>query len=183
MTYTGYYTRKYVEPETVKFVGHDDNDIIIIRYAEVLLNYAEAKEMLGQLTQDDLDKSINLLRDRVGMVHMTLTPPAGSDIRTEIRRERRVELFLEGHRYMDIIRWKQGELLGQPLLGVRRDYLDQSRLKIKLSELKWQSVNGKEYLILESNRTFDPNKNYLRPIPFKQMQLNPNLAPNNPGWN
>ena len=39
MTYTGYYMRKYVEPETVKFVGHDDNDIIFIRYAEVLLNY------------------------------------------------------------------------------------------------------------------------------------------------
>lgn len=51
MTYTGYYMRKYVEPETVKFVGHDDNDIIFIRYAEVLLNYAEAKEQLGTLTQ------------------------------------------------------------------------------------------------------------------------------------
>ena len=183
MTYTGYYMRKYVEPETVKFVGHDDNDIIFIRYAEVLLNYAEAKEQLGTLTQTDLDKSINLLRDRVGMVHMTLTPPAGSDIRTEIRRERRVELFFEGQRYFDIIRWKQGELLGKPLLGVRKDYLDQSRLEIKLSDLKWQSVNGKDYLVLEANRTFDAGKNYLLPIPFTQMQMNPNLAPNNPGWN
>ena len=183
MTYTGYYMRKYVEPETVKFVGHDDNDIIFIRYAEVLLNYAEAKEQLGTLTQTDLDKSINLLRDRVGMVHMTLTPPAGSDIRTEIRRERRVELFFEGQRYFDIIRWKQGELLGKPLLGVRKDYLDQSRLKISLSNLKWKSVNGKDYLILEANRTFDAGKNYLLPIPFAQMQMNPNLAPNNPGWN
>ncbi len=183
MTYTGYYMRKYVEPETVKFVGHDDNDIIFIRYAEVLLNYAEAKEQLGTLTQTDLDKSINLLRDRVGMVHMTLTPPAGSDIRTEIRRERRVELFFEGQRYFDIIRWKQGDLLGKPLLGVRKDYLDQSRLKISLSNLKWKSVNGKDYLILEANRTFDAGKNYLLPIPFAQMQMNPNLAPNNPGWN
>lgn len=182
MTYTGYYMRKYVEPETVKFVGHDDNDIIFIRYAEVLLNYAEAKEQLGTLTQTDLDKSINLLRDRVGMVHMTLTPPAGSDIRTEIRRERRVELFFEGQRYFDIIRWKQGELLGKPLLGVRKDYLDQSRLEIKLSDLKWKSVNGKDYLVLEANRTFDAGKNYLLPIPFTQMQMNPNLAPNNPGW-
>ena len=182
MTYTGYYMRKYVEPETVKFVGHDDNDIIFIRYAEVLLNYAEAKEQLGTLTQTDLNKSINLLRDRVGMVHMTLTPPAGSDIRTEIRRERRVELFFEGQRYFDIIRWKQGDLLGKPLLGVRKDYLDPSRLEIKLSDLKWKSVNGKEYLILEANRTFDAGKNYLLPIPFTQMQMNPNLAPNNPGW-
>lgn len=185
MSYTGYYMRKYVEPSTVKDVGHDDNDIVLIRYAEVLLNYAEAKEQLGTLTQSDIDKTINLLRDRVGMVHLNLSEiPAGSDIRTEIRRERRVELFFEGHRYFDIIRWKQGEILGEDLLGVRKDYLDPARLKEGIiGNLKWKTVNGKEYLVLESGRTFDPEKNYLLPVPFTQMQLNPQLAPNNPGWN
>ena len=185
MSYTGYYMRKYVEPSTVKDVGHDDNDIVLIRYAEVLLNYAEAKEQLGTLTQSDIDKTINLLRDRVGMVHLKLSEiPAGSDIRTEIRRERRVELFFEGHRYFDIIRWKQGEILGEDLLGVRKDYLDPVRLKEGIiGNLKWKTVNGKEYLVLESGRTFDPEKNYLLPVPFTQMQLNPQLAPNNPGWN
>lgn len=185
MSYTGYYMRKYVEPSTVKDVGHDDNDIVLIRYAEVLLNYAEAKEQLGTLTQSDIDKTINLLRARVGMVHLKLSEiPAGSDIRTEIRRERRVELFFEGHRYFDIIRWKQGEILGEDLLGVRKDYLDPARLKEGIiGNLKWKTVNGKEYLVLESGRTFDPEKNYLLPVPFTQMQLNPQLAPNNPGWN
>ena len=185
MSYTGYYMRKYVEPSTVKDVGHDDNDIVLIRYAEVLLNYAEAKEQLGTLTQSDIDKTVNLLRDRVGMVHLKLSEiPAGSDIRTEIRRERRVELFFEGHRYFDIIRWKQGEILGEDLLGVRKDYLDPARLKEGIiGNLKWKTVNGKEYLVLESGRTFDPEKNYLLPVPFTQMQLNPQLAPNNPGWN
>lgn len=185
MSYTGYYMRKYVEPSTVKDVGHDDNDIVLIRYAEVLLNYAEAKEQLGTLTQSDIDKTINLLRDRVGMAHLKLSEiPAGSDIRTEIRRERRVELFFEGHRYFDIIRWKQGEILGEDLLGVRKDYLDPSRLKEGIiGNLKWKTVNGKEYLVLESGRTFNPEKNYLLPVPFTQMQLNPQLAPNNPGWN
>lgn len=185
MSYTGYYMRKYVEPSTMKDVGHDDNDIVLIRYAEVLLNYAEAKEQLGTLTQSDIDKTINLLRDRVGMVHLKLSEiPAGSDIRTEIRRERRVELFFEGHRYFDIIRWKQGEILGEDLLGVRKDYLDPARLKEGIiGNLKWKTVNGKEYLVLESGRTFDPEKNYLLPVPFTQMQLNPQLAPNNPGWN
>ena len=185
MSYTGYYMRKYVEPSTVKDVGHDDNDIVLIRYAEVLLNYAEAKQQLGTLTQSDIDKTINLLRDRVGMVHLKLSEiPAGSDIRTEIRRERRVELFFEGHRYFDIIRWKQGEILGEDLLGVRKDYLDPARLKEGIiGNLKWKTVNGKEYLVLESGRTFDPEKNYLLPVPFTQMQLNPQLAPNNPGWN
>ena len=185
MSYTGYYMRKYVEPSTVKDVGHDDNDIVLIRYAEVLLNYAEAKEQLGTLTQSDIDKTINLLRDRVGMVHLKLSEiPAGSDIRTEIRRERRVELFFEGHRYFDIIRWKQGEILGEDLLGVRKDYLDPARLKEGIiGNLKWKTVNGKEYLVLESGRTFNPEKNYLLPVLFTQMQLNPQLAPNNPGWN
>lgn len=183
MTYTGYYMRKYVEPSTVKYVSHDDNDIVMMRYAEVLLNYAEAKELDGKLTQADLDKSINLLRKRVGMVPMELGKlPAGSDIRTEIRRERSVELFYEGHRYFDIIRWRIGETLGEDLVGVNRRWLDQSRLKVNLSQLQWVTIDGEQYLLLETNRTFDPNKHYLLSIPFKQMQLNPNLAPNNPGW-
>lgn len=185
MTYSGYYMRKYVEPSTVKYVGHDDNDLVMLRYAEVLLNYAEAKEMLGQLTQADLDKSINLLRDRVGMVHMELSNlPAGSDIRTEIQRERRIELFFEGHRYFDIIRWKQGHILGEDLLGVNKRWLDQSRLAVDLDkDLTWKTKDGQQYLLIETGRTFNPDKHYLLPIPFKQMQLNPNLAPQNPGWN
>lgn len=184
MTYSGYYMRKYVEPSTVRYVSHDDNDIVMIRFAEVLLNYAEAKERLGQLTQADLDKTINKIRDRVGMVHMKLDDlPDGSDIRTEIQRERRVELFFEGHRYFDIIRWKQGHLLGEDLIGVNRRWLDQSRLAVRLdTDLTWVTKDGQKYLLIETGRRFDPEKNYLLPIPFKQMQLNPNLGPQNPGW-
>ena len=185
MTYSGYYMRKYIEPSTVKYVGHDDNDLVMIRYAEVLLNYIEAKERSGGVTQDDLDRTINLLRRRVGMVDMKLDAlPEGSDIRTEIQRERRVELFFEGHRYFDIIRWKQGHLLGEDLLGVNKRWLDQSRLAVDLNkDLTWKTKNGQQYLIIETGRTFNPDKHYLLPIPFKQMQLNPNLAPQNPGWN
>ncbi|MBR0299484.1 MAG: RagB/SusD family nutrient uptake outer membrane protein, partial [Bacteroidales bacterium] len=148
------------------------------------LNYAEAKERLGTLTQADIDKTINRLRDRVGMVHMDMNDlPAGSDIRREIQRERRVELFFEGHRYFDIIRWKQGHLLGEDLLGVNRRWLDQSRLSVNLDrDLTWKTKNGQKYLLIETGRKFDPGKNYLLPIPFKQMRLNPNLT-QNPGWN
>jgi hypothetical protein len=184
MTYTGYYVRKYVEPAKTAQVSQDDNDIIIFRYAEVLLNYAEAKERAGKLTQADLDRSINLLRDRVGMVHMELgNLPAGSDIRTEIRRERRVELFLEGHRYLDIIRWKEGWRLGEDLLGVNRNWLDLGKLSptLDLNQLKWKDIDGGKYLILESGRNFQ-EKHYLFSLPFEQMQRNPNLLPNNPGW-
>lgn len=183
MTYTGYYMRKYVEPSTVKHVTHDDNDIIILRYAEVLLNYAEARLMGGELTQEDLDISVNQLRDRVGMVRMDLSSlPAGSDILTEIRRERRVELFFEGHRYFDIKRWGQGHLLGQDLLGVNRAWIDQSRIRPSLSTLSWKHADGGDYLLLETGRRFEPGKHELFPVPFVQMQLNPNLKPQNPGW-
>lgn len=183
MTYSGYYMRKYVEPSTVQYVSHDDNDIVLFRYAEILLNYAEAKEMLGTLSQTDIDNTINRIRDRVGMVHLELgNLPAGSDIRTEIRRERRVELFFEGHRYFDIIRWKQGELLAEDLLGVNRRWLDQDRLSVDLSSLSWQEKDGEEYMLIETGRRFEDPKHYLLPVPFKQMQLNPHLAPNNPGW-
>lgn len=184
MTYSGYYMRKCVEPSTVQYVSHDDNDIVIIRYAEVLLNYIEAKERLGTVSQDDLDMTVNRLRDRVGMVHLKLDNlPSGSDIRTEIQRERRVELFFEGHRYFDIIRWKQGELLAGDLLGVNRRWLDQSRLSENLNDLSWKTVDGEQYLLIETGRRFDPGRHYLLPVPFAQMQLNPDLAPNNPGWN
>ena len=185
-TYSGYYMRKYVEPSTVQYVSHDDNDIIQIRFAEVLLNYAEAKNELGTLNQDDLDKSINLLRDRVGMVHLDLADlPAGSDITTEIRRERRVEMFFEGFRYFDIIRWKQGELLGEDLLGVNKRWLDGDRLNIDLdaSTLNWVTADdGEQYLLLETGRRFEDPRHYLMPVPFAQYQLNKNLLPNNPGW-
>ena len=141
-------------------------------------------ENATNLSQEDLDITINKIRDRVGMVHMKLADlPEGSDIRKEIQRERRVELFFEGHRYFDIIRWKQGELLAEDLLGVNRRWLDQSRLSVNLGGLTWKTKNGQQYLLIEEGRQFNPEKHYLLPVPFKQMQLNPNLAPQNPGWN
>lgn len=184
MTYSGYYTRKYAEISTSYYVGHDDNDIVMFRLGEVLLNYAEAHFMKGDLTQEDLDKSINLLRDRVGMVHLTFDNiPAGSDMLSEIRRERKVELFFEGMRPFDLKRWKMGEVFGQDLLGVNKRWIDQSRTRVQLNTLNWKTVNGESYLLIEEGRKFDPKKNYLFPIPFAQMQLNPNLKPQNPGWN
>ncbi len=100
---------------------------IIFRYAEALLIYAEARAELGELTQDDLDITVNKLRDRVGMPHLSLDPgyvdPYGefttargydgvpvSNILQEIRRERRVEFACEGYRYDDLKRWRAHHL-------------------------------------------------------------------------
>ncbi|MGL4852472.1 MAG: RagB/SusD family nutrient uptake outer membrane protein [Phocaeicola sp.] len=96
-------------------------DFPVIRYAEVLLTYAEAQAELGRLTQEELNNTINLIRDRAGMPHLTLTPgtdpvmqaafPGVSSLLLEIRRERRVELAFEGFRFDDLMRWKAGKLL------------------------------------------------------------------------
>lgn len=85
----------------------------MFRYAEVLLNYAEAKAEQGECTQEVLNKTINVLRDRVNMPHLTENPEmdykyAGyglSSLLIEIRRERRVELSFEYLRYQDTMRW------------------------------------------------------------------------------
>ena len=100
-------------------------DVPVIRFAETLLTYAEAKAELGQLTQGDLDRTINILRDRAGMPPMSMNPPIDPVQETrypnvnstqkneilEIRRERRVELALEGYRHDDLMRYAAGKLL------------------------------------------------------------------------
>ena len=125
---TGYHLIKYyILEQDKKGYGNETHDAPIIRYAEVLLSLAEAKAELGTLEQTDLDKTINVLRDRVDMPHMTLNPPMdpkyadlgiSSDL-VEIRRERRVELSFENLRYQDLMRWAQGDKLKERVLGIR----------------------------------------------------------------
>ncbi|QTD37295.1 RagB/SusD family nutrient uptake outer membrane protein [Polaribacter batillariae] len=107
-------------------------DLPLYRYAEVLLIYAEAKAELGELTQSDLDKSINKLRSRVGVAPLKINPPIDPSQEAlypnvsssqkaeilEVRRERRVELFGEGHRYTDMMRWKVGKIFEKPQRGI-----------------------------------------------------------------
>lgn len=175
-TITGYYFNKYVELSTVPMVGRDVNDIILLRYAEILLMYAEARLEQGTLTQEDLDITINLLRDRVGMKHMVITELEANelDLREEIHRERRVELALEGQRYFDILRWREGEKLADDVKGTNANWLPDY---LNLSTLRTDE-NG--FIIVSSGRTF-AERNYLWPVPLPQLERNPDLG-QNPGW-
>lgn len=118
--------------ETHNGWGENITDLPIIRYAEVLLNYAEAKAELGTLTQSDLNATVNLIRRRVSMPDMTMDvaidpmlekqyPNVSGSLKNvilEIRRERRVELACEGFRHGDTMRWAVGEIYNQPFEGV-----------------------------------------------------------------
>ncbi len=177
VTVTGFYFTKYVELSTVGSVTQDQNDIHLLRYGEILLTYAEARFEQGTLTQEDLNNTINLLRTRVGMHPMVLTEleANGMDVRTEIRRERRIELALEGQRYFDIKRWKQGPLLAEPIKGMKKSW---ALVPADVANLR---ADAEGYIIVDDDRSFVDPKNYLWPVPLIQLDRNPNLG-QNPGW-
>ena len=135
-TSTGYKYIKYVMESKYNTWGASVASMPIFRFGEVLLNYAEAKAELGTLTQGDLDKSINLLRGRVGMpdlkmadanakpcaymeaLYPNVSQSANKGVIMEIRRERLIETALEGLHYWDIMRWREGKAFTQPYLGI-----------------------------------------------------------------
>ena len=202
---TGYIQYKYL-PQNQEYLMFGDGsgvghgyDRHIIRYAEVLLIYAEAVyEKNGNISDTDLDKTINLLRQRVGMparLTNAFVSANGLNMKDEIRRERTVELAFEGFRWDDLRRWKTAETeLKKTVKG------------IKIVGTEWTEpilVNGENanpyggdyfrnrtdengFIIVEQATSsirggFNPEKHYLYPLPAKEIQKNPNLK-QNPNW-
>lgn len=196
-TSTGYWNIKGRSSDLAQFnADKSDLDLFIFRYAEVLLNYAEAKyELTGSLTIAEFDKSINLIRDRVGMPHLTMNPDADPNavnygytvapLLYEIRRERRIELVGEGFRFNDIIRWKAGKLIegvktirGMKLTDeLRSQYADPSSLNNI-------AVDDDYYIIvypsIATTRKWN-DKSYLYPLPTDEKDRC--HYEQNPGWN
>lgn len=138
-TYTGYQPIKLTQDDASMDGGsRNTNSIPLMRYAEVLLNFAEAKAELGTLTDADWNLTIGALRRRAGITGNTATKPVVADkyLQTnyfpaisdpsllEIRRERGIELAFEGFRFNDIVRWKRGELMDQTWNGFYVPALD-----------------------------------------------------------
>ena len=197
-TYTGYATIKgYDREQEAAGWNKQVTPAITLRFGEALLNYAEAVAELGTCTQADLDMSINKLRDRVAMPHLTLNPPMDpryandgvSSLIVEIRRERRIELFQEGFRYDDLRRWKQGKKLEIRSMGVRWDDYYKSKYDPTnkcIAATSPDPVTGIPYIDPYKgsdwdNPVFDENRHYLWPIPLSTISQNPNLK-QNPGW-
>jgi starch-binding outer membrane protein, SusD/RagB family len=176
---TGYKSCKYfISRDWAANVSYIDN--IIIRYAEVLLTNIEAKfELNNSVSDNELNETINLLRDRVNMPHLTnaFVSSNGLDMRTEIRRERRIELAFEGLRYWDIIRWKIAEQeLPDAVVGAK--YFPDEQGELDNPEL---TSDGFVIVQKASSRHFNAEKDYLWPIPTKELGLNVKLT-QNPGW-
>ncbi|MEG3657663.1 RagB/SusD family nutrient uptake outer membrane protein [Arenibacter palladensis] len=190
---TGYVIEKHwdLNPEQFNLRENCYIDAIMMRYGEVLLNYAEAAYELGILSQADLDMSINLLRARVNMPPMilgTMVKDVDSDFPSidvtldEIRRERRVELAMENFRYDDIIRWKAGDLFTKPIRGVLFDQELYPEVEVGTDVV----LDNEGYILaypnsLPNGGTFEDPKHYLFPIPIDELTLNPDLT-QNPGW-
>ncbi|MFO7922163.1 MAG: RagB/SusD family nutrient uptake outer membrane protein [Bacteroidales bacterium] len=175
---------------------------IIFRYAEALLIHAEAKAELGTLTQEDVDRTVNVLRNRVGMAHLNINNishdpswefPALSPVINEIRRERRVELACEGFRWDDLARWKAHHLItgqrprgvkyiGSNLEGAYKDY--DGNPTIFIGQNLFVDENGfvdPYQNVLPNGYGFNPGRDYLSPIPSDEITLNSNII-QNPGW-
>ena len=191
---TGYHVMKWHSPEPEQWnIGLSTLDVFIFRYAEVLLNYAEAKAELGECDQEVLDLTINALRDRVGMPHLTAEvgysdpnwPDYGYDLSPllyEIRRERAVELLGEGFRWDDIVRWAAGRLIENPKTMLGMWMSDEMRAAYGDSFSRTVTEDGFLVVYPDNDSRMWDDKLYLHPLPIDQLTLNPSLLPNNPGW-
>ena len=154
--------------------------------AVIYLNYAEACAELGTTTQSDLDNTINLLKDRAGLPHLSLavgfSDPKNNhsvnDLIWEIRRERRCELMFDNwNRYWDLIRWHQLDKLDST---TNPDILKGANV---INDPTYNATKIGNYIDGSKGKVRTYNKKYyLYPLSSDQISLNPNLAPNNPGW-
>jgi len=191
---TGYMIIKCLSPDPAQWnAAQSTLDLFIFRYAEVLLNEAEAKAELGQCTQAVLDNTINKLRDRVAMPHMVIaslvkdpnsTFPGLPVLLDEIRRERRIELAADGFRFNDLLRWNAGSLVNNPATILGMKLIPAIRAEYPPNQVSGVVVDANSYIRIYTNvnaRTWN-DKMYLYPIPTQELTLNPNLKPQNPGW-
>ncbi|GEO03336.1 hypothetical protein AAE02nite_10000 [Adhaeribacter aerolatus] len=221
-TYTGYQPIKWsVDNVAIDGGNNNTNAVSIFRYAEILLNYAEAKAELGTLTNDDWSKTIGALRSRAGItgglttlptvvdpyLQSTYFPNISNPVILEVRRERGIELALEGFRFYDIVRWKRGELMEMPWLGI---YVPEANKLMDLNEdgtpdvyfytqtptnqisgVTYVNVATESYKLTNGNsgqviwlpnipRKWEDRK-YFYPIPESHLLTNPSLGQNT-GW-
>lgn len=166
---TGFIYKKYTvytektPTEDERNLGEDCSpiNIMLLRYADILLMYAEAKNELGEMDETVWNTTIRAIRQRAGFTAASaLDFPGGSkeDIMTHIRYERRIEFAGEGTYYNDLRRWKRAEE--------------------EMANLNIYRYDGVQI----GTRNFNKDRDYWWPVPASQIEADPALRPNNPGW-
>jgi len=162
-TQTGFWIKKYLDPQDAGTPWEGSLNFMIIRYAEVLLSYVESLVEMNDWQNPDVVYYLNMIRQRAGMPDVDVSRyNSQASLRQLIRRERQVELAFEGQRLYDIRRWKTAEtLLNEPAKGA----ID--------------PATGKAVII--EQRKFNPARDYVWPIPLVELNANPNME-QNPNW-
>lgn len=225
---TGYQLIKYLTEEKYDANKASTNDMPLFRLAEVLLNYAEAKAELGTLKQDDLNKTIKPLRSRAGLPELDMeeananpdpylsSPETGyanvaganKGVILEIRRERTLETPMEGLRYWDIMRWKEGKRFEKHIEGLyfagTGEYdldgngtvdvyiydsetapgnkADVLYLKLGTDIVLSEKTSGNLLAHSSTHRIWNEERDYLYPIPTDDRVLTQGAISQNPGW-
>lgn len=225
---TGYQLIKYLTEEKYDANKASTNDMPLFRLAEVLLNYAEAKAELGTLKQDDLNKTIKPLRSRAGLPELDMeeanenpdpylsSPETGyanvtganKGVILEIRRERTLETPMEGLRYWDIMRWKEGKRFEKPIEGLyfagtgEYDLDGNGTVDVYIYDSETAPGNKADVLYLKLgtdivlsektsgnllahsaiHRIWNEERDYLYPIPTDDRVLTQGAISQNPGW-
>ena len=181
-SFSGYHWKKFLDEKDIYDNPYEsDLNLMIARYAEVLLMYAEAKIEKNNIDQSVLD-AINQVRQRpsVGMPPVTTTNQ--SELRKILRRERKIELCFEGLRYYDIRRWGIAEkAMNRPAYGRPKGLYN----IIGVPDIDEDGIPhygaDEDKLRIITPRSFNPNRDYLWPIPQSEIDVNPNLV-QNPGY-
>jgi hypothetical protein len=223
---TGYQLIKYLQSSKYDSYNTSTNDMPLFRTAEVYLNYAEAKAELGTLTQSDIDLTIKPLRTRGGVANLSLeyanahpdpylstagtgyinVTGANKGVILEIRRERTVELIMEGFRYWDIMRWKEGKRFENPFTGIyfpgpgEYDLNSDGKVDVCLWSGSKPATSativyeiGKDITLTDGTkgnilrhtdytRVWNEDRDYLYPIPTDDRVLTQGVVTQNPGW-
>lgn len=191
-TYTGYYCRKFSDPLYADNHEKADYPLILCRYGEVLLTYAEAKIEANDIDQSVVDalNSIRRGRDDVKMPALSLADLTDqTKARVIVRQERKVELAFEGFRYDDLRRWDgfwkyaNRPIMGRPILGAFSEWpsvtFDENDEPVYDYD-NYAPHPSKDYRLVE-NRVFVQNKHELWPIPQRERNVSPQLT-QNPGY-
>ncbi|WP_161625561.1 RagB/SusD family nutrient uptake outer membrane protein [Cyclobacterium qasimii] len=187
-SFTGYLYRKHIDVANYPTdVGSTDQNLTIFRLGEVLLNYAEAKVELNQL-DETVYEALNAIRGRASVqmpaIEMGKTQ---TELRNIVRKERRHELGIEGFRYFDIRRWKVAEeVMPGPYRGRVNRYGDggwlaEAPMIDEIGTPSYNNISNADEMVVVETRAFDPNRDYLWPIPRIELETNTALT-QNPGY-